>query len=285
MSVIALAPALAIDGPVPVAPRYRLLSAEGVLGRGSDRWLAGVNVWGYPHPTTSTPEAGLPQLWEPCSEGTFQVKGSESDMPTPRFDSFVCYLPVVCKSGWVGDPDALRERARAALVATLSRGVEEQLSQGTGVVSNPYFGDVNLDVLAAGSHPPLTALAYLEEAIGTTGRAGMVHLTPPVAASLGHVLERDGERLRVSGTGTPVVVGHGYQGADPVSAPSPAAGQSWIFATGQVEVYVSELEVVPETAVEALDRESNLLTYRAEVSVLAMWDTGLQAGVLCDWSP
>jgi hypothetical protein len=244
----------------------------------SDRWLNGVNVWGYP--------CDVPANWDPCSVGTFRNKGSESTQPVPRFDSFVAYLPISCTMGHLGPPEEFAQRAVKAMDATVSMAIEDSLSQGSGVVTNPYFGDTNLDILGGGAVAPNVGLAYLEDAIGATGRRGMIHMTPSVAAYLGYsYLTTDGVTAHVLGTGTPVAVGDGYIGADPASGSSPSAGQSWMFATGPVEVYMTATELIADNVKESLDRSDNTLTYRAEVSVLAMWDTCLQAGVLVDWSP
>ena len=38
------------------------------------------------------------------------------------------------------------------------------------------------------------------------------------------------------------------------------------------------------TAKESIDRSDNVVTFRAEFYVLAIWDTALQAAVLVDWA-
>jgi hypothetical protein len=241
----------------------------------SDRWLNGVNVWSYPCET--------PQNWDPCSGDD---KDDTSAQNIPRFDSFTAYLPISCVMGHLGQPEDFAQRAVRAFDATVSMAVEDALAQGSGVSTNPYFGDTNLDILGGGTVTPAVGLAYLEDAIGATGRQGMIHMTPSVAAYLGYsYLTTDGVSAHVLGTGTPVAVGDGYIGADPASGGSPAAGQSWMFATGPVQVYMTATELMAPTVAGSLDRSDNTLTYRAEVGVLAMWDTCLQAGVLVDWTP
>lgn len=142
MSVTAVGPALAIDGPLPVSPPYRLLSIPGVVVGDGDRWMNGVNVDGYPSDT--------PSLWEPCSTGTFRTKVEGGALPQPRFDAFVIYEPITCSTLGMGDPGSFAERARVVLEATESFGVEEALSQGITLSTNPFFGDANLDILAGG---------------------------------------------------------------------------------------------------------------------------------------
>jgi hypothetical protein len=275
MSVVAVGPALDLDGPLPVAPEYSLLSIPGVVVADGGRWLNGVNVDGYP--------CDVPSLWEPCSEGTFRTKSDESDQPSPRFDSFVVYLPITCSSLGMGDPDAFANRAERALEATLSFGVEQGLSQGVVGSLNPFFGDTNATLLAGGAAvTPEVGLRYLEDAIGATGRKGMIHATPATVAAWEFEALRTNSILETV-NGTPVASGGGYIGADPAAGASPAAGQAWAFATGPVEVRLAGVTI---TAIsETLDRSDNTVTFRAERFVLPLWDGCLQAAVLIDWTP
>lgn len=293
-TITAIGPAFAVDGPLPVPPAYRLLSVPGVLVAESDRILNGVNVWGYP--------CDLPSGWDPCGPGEEgpsmrfgaiinldpgSTKENESDWNIPRFDSFQLYLPIECYTGHTGDPAEFAARAVKVLDATVSAAVEAALSNGAPVTTNPFFGDVNMAVINGGvSVPVATGLAYLEEAIAATGRQGLIHLTPPAAAALGYsYLQEDGLSLHVLGSRTPVSVGQGYVGAQPVMYGAAAAGQSWIFATGPVRVYMTPTELVAPSVSESLDRSDNTLTYRAETDVVAYWDGCLQVGALVDWSP
>jgi hypothetical protein len=247
-----------------------------VRSEDATRVLNGVNVWGYPE--------GCSELWEPCAEGTFRTKVDTSTQSTPRFDAFVVYKPITCSSISVGDPGEFSSRAARVLEATLSAGVEEALAAGVEGSSNPFFGDANVDDLTGGvAVSPGVGLSYLEEAIGTTCREGMIHATPAVIAALeafpvGGVPDT---RL-ITANGTPVVSGMGYQGVDTPFLDSPGDTQDWIFATGPVEVHLGPL--VLGDIRDSLDRSDNTVTFRAERYVLAVWDGALQAAVLVDWS-
>lgn len=270
MSVTAVGPALGINGPLPVAPPYSLLKAPGVLA-GTREWLNGVSVWGYPCDT--------PELWEPCSSGTFRVKSDESEWNVPRFDSFAAYHPFMCST--ISGAEAFAERAEAVIDATISHAVEQALSQGVDGSTNAFFGDTNLTALAsAAAVTPDEGLSYLENAIGATGRMGLIHADPAVVSAWGFDKLETGGVLRTA-NGTPVVSGGGYIGADPVSESTAAAGQSWVFATGPVQVYVED--AARTELMEYVDQSNNLATYRAEKYALAMWDTCLQVAVLIDW--
>lgn len=271
----AVGPRLDLDGPRPVAPPHSLLKTEGVVvEEDAGRWLNGVNIMPYP--------SDVPSLWEPCSEGTFRIKDDGLGFQIVTFDSFVCYIPVTCST--LGVWQDLAGQAESVLEATYSMGVEQALASGVSGSSNPYFGDANLDILGGGAVSAATALAYLEDAIGETGRMGIIHATPAIVSVLAaDKLEGTEEGALITSNGTPVVSGDGYIGADPDMGTSPSAGQGWMFATGPVEVRLGPL-VITDLA-ESLDRSDNEITFRAERYVLATWDGVLQSGILVDWSP
>lgn len=273
----AVGPAVSLDGPLPVAPPHSLLMQEGVVvERDATRVLNGVNVWAYP--------TGCSSLWEPCSDGTYRTKSSESEQPTSRFDSFVVYKPVTCSSIGLRDPDELARRAEAVLDATISAAVERAFAEGVDQSSNPFFGDANVDDLTSGTAvAPKVGQSMLEETIGATCRQGMLHFTPAIVSSLQPwpVTGREAEAL-VSVNGTPIVSGMGYQGIDTPWLASPGVGEDWAYASGPVRVYLGP--VVLTSVRDTLERETNVLTFRAERYVLALWDGVLQAAALIDWT-
>lgn len=285
----AVGPALDLDGPLPVAPEHGLLqtlqSMPGMVVTDNNRVFNGVNVWGYPTAT--------PSLWEPCSSGTFRDKNETYDADTPRFDGLVAYLPIVC-STITQDPAETAARATAALNATLSFGLEQALAKGVTGSTNPYLGDSNLTQLGGAAVLPEAGLAFLENAIGATGRQGIIHMTPGVIGKLGYNLIREvdpdgvddsGDEYLETAVGTPVVSGGGYINTDPSgkTGSDPTVGQEWAFATGPVMVY---LEGAPTLSpFEYIERDTNTVVFRAERYVLPLWDTSLQSGVLIDWTP
>lgn len=275
-TVTAIGPALAIDGPLPLVRPHRLLSLPGVLvNDGSDRWMNGVNVYPFPEET--------PALWEPCSSGTYRDKSEGAGVDRPRFDAFGLYIPITCSALSIGDWREFASRAEKVLDATISHGIEEALSQGVDTSSNPYLGDAGVTVLGGGAVSAAVGLAYLEDAIGATGRGGILHATPSVITAWGELLDEvDGVLLTKNGT--PVAAGSGYIGAT-ANGSSPAAGQSYAFASGPVQVRMSETQLVAPDINGTLDTSTNDVTFRAERYALATWDTALQSAVLIDWTP
>ena len=273
-------PATTLDGPLPVAPEYSLLNTLRALGnvREDSRIFNGVNVWGYPSDT--------PSLWEPCSSGTYRDKESDSDWDQERFDGLVAYLPITC-STITADPEEFARRAELTLAATLSFGVEQALAKGVTGSTNPFFGDTNLSQLGGAAVLPQAGLNFLENAIGQTGRQGMIHATPGTVSAWNFVnLVTEGtDGVIRTANGTPVASEGGIYNTDPSgkTGSDPAVGQEWAFATGPVLVYLED--VVSLTPREYIDRESNEIIYHAERAILPLWDTSLQSGVLIDWTP
>lgn len=272
-SYVGVGPAAQLDGPLPQPPKHSLLSVPGVLYTDEVRWRTGVAMWSYP--------CGVPSLWEPCSEGTYREKDTDSETKSPRFDPFAAYFPFECST--ISGVEDFADRAESVLNATISYAVEKALADGVPNSANPFFGDGELDQLGGGPVTPQVGLSFLENAIAATGRQGIIHATPGTVAQWGHLETVDGV-LRTS-SGTPIASGGGYLDADPVgkTGSTPANGVEWAFATGPVAVYLGE--ATRPTVPEFVDATTNLGTYIAERFVVAAWDTCLQSGVLIDWTP
>ena len=268
-------PRLDLRGPLPVAPLHSLLNTPGVVVADDDagRWLNGVNLIGYP--------ASVPLTWNACvaedTTGGIKEDGEAGDQA--QFDPFVCYLPVTCSA--LSYP-YIRDWSEVVLEATYSYAVEQGLVGAieAGLTPNPSLGDANVTVLGGGTaKSPLSALSYLENAIGATGRKGFIHATPAIISQLDTDTFLNPDEL-ITTNGNQVVSGDGYIGAS-ANGVAPAAGQDWMFASGPVEVRISPLAITDLR--ESLDRSDNVITFRAERWVLATWDTSLQVAVLVDW--
>lgn len=266
-----------VDGTTPSAPLHNLLSIPGVLQSGG-RWDGGVNVWGYTSDNPST--------WTACAEGTYRQKDEGEPVASEGFDSFVIYVAIQCSTlGIANDLPAFARRADAVLNATQSFAIEAALAKGVDGLNNKYLGDPDLIVLAS-NVSPIVGLSYLENAIAATGRQGLIHVTPAVAAQLDLDLSNNnagGPLMSLSGN--PISVGGGYIGTDPDDETSPDTSHDWIFATGPVQARVSEILVGPDDISGMVDPETNEVIYRAEKLANVSWDGVLQVGVLVDWTP
>ena len=278
MSTTTLGPPVRIDGPYPQPPRFRLVDVATIVPEAEDYWMSGAQVQAYP--------PDLPHTWNPCtpseSTGTKEEGGL---IPAPLFGAFTAYLAETCTSRGIVSEEQFTARALAAFGAVESYAVELEFSQGLSMTANPFLADADADILTSGPTGIRAGMALLEEAIGATGRAGVIHLTPgaATAARSEHLVDSDGTYLRTI-LGTPVVVGDGYIGAVPDGEDAPDLAESWAFATGPVQIRRSDIFINPPTLAEALDREINQVTYRAERYYLVDWDTALQAAILLDWT-
>lgn len=278
-TITAVGPALNLDGPLPVAPEYSLVNTLRALGylRTDSRIYNSVSLWGYP--------VGTPSVWDVCSAGT-DTKDSESDWDQPLFAGVTAYFPITC-STITARPEEFADRAERVLDATFSFAVEEALAQGISGSTNPYFGDTHLTQLGGAAVLPQAGLNYLENAIGATGRQGIIHATPGTISAWNFVnlLTENGEGYIETTNGTPVVSGGGYIDTDPSgkTGSTPASGIEWAFATGPVLLY--QQDGVRVTRDQYIDRSINEIVYRAERDFVALWDTSLQSGVLIDWTP
>jgi hypothetical protein len=271
-------PPAVLDGPLPAPYPYGLLAAATVVPETDERWANGARVWGYP--------AGPPETFDPCSAGSFRVKEEGGIIPLPLFGAYTAYLAITCTARGIGSDSEFQDRARLAFLAVEQYAAELELARGLTMPANPYLGDANADVLGGAAVGPEEGLALLEGAIGSSGRAGMIHAGRDTASAWGTTggLRVQSDRL-LTFLGTPVAAGGGYQGVVPDGEAALSADQGYAFATGPVQVRRSAaVEILPGTLAEALDRENNVVTFRAERNYLVDWDTQLQAAVLVDRS-
>lgn len=281
--------AILVNGPVPSPPEFNLLTvarpfdSPDVGENVPERWAMGMAVWPY------SPD--LPSGHDPCADGTFAIKGSGSTSAVPKFASFTAYLAEHCSTlGTAWDIEGYADRAVAAFAGVEYYALEKQLMSGSYNASAPWICDLSVTypTASATAISAEAALEFLEDAIGGTGRRGVIHATPStvIAWARDWLVFKQGNQL-VTTNGTPVVSGAGYIGAHPVAQPADAATsrKSWAFATGPI-VYQrgSEIIQLPRTPAEAIDRSYNTVTYRAERDYIVGWDQQLQAAVHIDRS-
>lgn len=275
-------PVFFVDGPPPVAPRFRLTETLANLGwersADSDHWMLGARMWAY--------SADLPFAWDPCSAGTFRVKDDGDPGATPDFGTFVAVVGETCSTLTVGvNQNAFAERARRVFDARESYAVEKELATGNALGDAfPKLQDATL--LNSGTAVSSKAgLALLEDAIGATASGGIIHATPGTGSAWGEFRLTESNGVLRTTVGTPVAVGDGYIGVTPDDdAGALSTGQAWAFATGPMEMRRGALTILPGDVREAMDRENNTVTYRAERPYLLTWDDTFLVAVLIDWT-
>lgn len=123
------------------------------------------------------------------------------------------------------------------------------------------------EVISSTGVSPERALALIEGSIASspTGSRGIIHMSRDVASSLGSRLiykiksREDENSFAVTRLGTFVVIGSGYSGSGPVGQANaaPSLTNKWIYATGNVSVYLGVSEAVNEDISQGFKPETN----------------------------
>lgn len=216
---------------------------------------------------------GTETFIDDCPPASGFTKPNERNLFFCDADPFLAIGSFDCSP--VGRPaDQAFETARRRLLAWEGRQVERTL--WTGVSSN---GDVNpsfafgnescdlapVDLNPAGAVDAPTAISLIEAAFADEiACGGLIHVPSSVAPFLRSHKQfvEDGGKLYSPG-GSRYVVGRGYPGSGPANAAA-AAGEAWIFATGDMVLARSNVIMVPETVAEGVNRLVNNITIRAE---------------------
>lgn len=271
-----LGPALPVDGPIPAPPVYSLVGAALTGETVNGHWEAGLALRPYP--------CNPGQVWDPCSSGGSRTKtetGATHIAASADYNPFVVVKAVECSTRQ-GLRDH-RERVVAAFNSLRHWSIEREFWEGNVISGNPHLAGPTTTTIATGVGLK-TAMAYLDESIGDTSQRGMIHAPKFVASQwVANQVVRDvGGQLR-SPMGNIVVSGGGYSnlgpaGTDP-NGTSPVITKSWVYATGPVQVYASEVYVTPDDEASAVNRSANTIAYRAEQTVAVLWDQCLHVAV------
>lgn len=287
MSPVAqIGPLFYVNGPLPRPPRRTFVGAVNEPDLDDPHAFNGIQVHGY------IPDTG--SVWGTCGAAPSPaVKGDQqTPNPLPEFGPVTLYLSETCSmksvmlaAGEGPTNEAFKARAAVTFAAIESAALAHEFWTGQAI-DNPHLSDANADVVTSGPTSPIYGLALLERAIANTGRWGMIHLTPELAvvlSGLGNgviVPDRDGKLYTINGT--QVVVDAGYTGEAPEGETPSGGSIEWAYATGPVELIRDAPIIVPGEIREALDRDQNEITYRAERYAIPYWDTALQAAAEID---
>jgi hypothetical protein len=121
-------------------------------------------------------------------------------------------------------------------------------------------------------------MAVLESALGDCAPGtGVIHANYGLASYLAAsflINQKDDAWYTV--TGQRLAIGAGYPGTGPANIPA-TAGTTWIFATGPVVTYRSEVFLTPERLTEAVDSRLNNVQVYAERVYSVGWSCCLFA--------
>jgi hypothetical protein len=272
MSSTTYGPPVPIDGPPPVRYPYGILSVARELTQ-DERAAMGVTILPYP--------PDVPYGFDPCAPGTFREKAVGSDWEAPLFPGFTAYTPVTCNSKGIGSDAEFRRKVSVALEQTDQHILERQLVSGEVLPDYTHVGAAGVDVISATGVSPAEAIFMLEDAIATTGRKGVIGLTPGAVGQAGFNNLRITDGHLETANGTPVIAGQGFVGQAPAGGAAASDTEQWAWAMGPVFYWRGEVYIPGDRAANT-DRVTNVTTYRAERELVVGWDGILRAAVLVD---
>lgn len=252
-----LAPLAPVDAPAAKAPTAGLISLASAGSSPGARWQGG-----YAYRPEIPASSAKAQSTTTAEEGTNFGTGLPSES--------VATIPVLLRiddsvSTFDFAVEHYQDRAKRIAEAYASQLLEHELWTGelarADSLPNRYLSNVSAIVVTGGDGvnlpSPQQGVALLMKALGDAGIGdGMIHAS-----------RADGIRLPDGWTteftlaqfGFVVVVGSGYPGTGPAGT-----GENWIYATGSVSVWLDDIDVVPDTYAEAVDRSANKATYYAQ---------------------
>jgi hypothetical protein len=169
------------------------------------------------------------------------------------------------------------ELASAHLESGRGRAIERAVQFGEAG-NEPTLANDAVDITPAGGPVSLVdAIARLEQYLGANyGGTGVLHMDRRLAAHAisDYLVVPVGDTLQTS-LGTLVAAGAGYDnafGPDESPSESPAAGSIWIYATGAVYGWRSDVGYIPDSPSGAVDRSTNTLRVLAEQTFVVAWE-------------
>lgn len=249
-------------------PKYGLLSSIELITPTDGHWAASGIEW-----EDDLCGNGTVVFLDNCPPATGFSKPAERNLQFPHADPFVALGSFDCSP--IGRPAAEAfEIARRRLLAWEQWQAEKAL--WTGVAANgtiqpnfatgsTYTGVTPTDINGGGALNPVEAMAAMEKALGDkVACGGTLHIPAGLVsffASYQLLTEEDG--VLYSPAGLRVIVGHGYPGSGPNNIAA-VAGQMWMFGTGPLLGVRSNVIMVPDLVSEAVNRNLNNITVRAE---------------------
>lgn len=273
-----------VPGPLFTPRSYGLWSVVQVPAAQADHWEMGITY------EVTCPAASL--TYDPCLAVT-GVGGSPPPPPSKAATSehalrgatpFTVYEEIDCAP--IGFYDNATAKASDALTRSEMRQVEAAFWTGKAanqqvvwphLAAQSPFVEIDGTVMQTAAVTGYGAPVDIVEGLGTLENlladcydgVGVIHvpaeLLPLMAAW--NQIERSGAQLRTK-AGNLVALGAGYSGTGPDGQQT--ANVSWIYATGAITGYRSEIRAFP--ADQSFDRSVNTVKAIAERTYLLSWD-------------
>lgn len=261
---------LQVPGPLITPAKYGLLTVTDPITPNDGHWEGGItwddDLCSDIHSTTgfcpipvsgSTPKI-TDQDFQSCCVDPFIVYGSYDCPPVGR--TAIEAFQIAQKRLHIREGNEV-ERVFWTGIAESGAVVNPSLAFG-----NEECGSAPVDLTpATGPVGVVASMGILESALGDcVPGAGVIHANYGVASFLTSsflIFPKDDAWFTV--TGQRLAIGAGYPGTGPANV-APAPGATWVFATGPIVIYRSEVFLTPEKLREAVDRNINSVQVFAE---------------------
>lgn len=268
---------LEVSGPKHIPNRYGLLTVAKPTTPEDGHWEGGI-TWNDDlcsgiHSTTE---------YCPIPVSGFTPKILDRDFQSCCADPFTIYASFDCPPIGHTASDAF-STAKKRLLIREEREVEKVFWTGIaedGANVNPSLafgnsecGSAPIDLTSAGGPVGVIAsMAVLESALGDCAPGtGVVHANFGLASFLAaNSLITKSDDQWYSVTGQRLAIGAGYPGTGPGGIAA-TAGTTWIFATGPLVIYRSEVFLTPERFADAMDAKINSVQVYAERTYAVGW--------------
>lgn len=220
-------------------------------------------------------------------------------LPPEDPDDVVYYQPPAFRTDWTcqtrtvrdEDIDIVRRKCEAATEyevarelwkGLLSAAAPYQTPTSTQTVNFALADSSAIDVTPTAGTPiasPAEALGIVERAAmeQAKGQQVMIHVDHLLAEMAPYNFRTVGNMVFTE-RGNIVVASGGYDGSSPAGA-APAAGTSWMYATGIVQVRLADIEVFTDP-VQTINRDTNTRTIWAQRYFAATFDPCVHVAAL-----
>lgn len=274
---------LLVPGPKNSPNRYGLLTVADPVTPQDGHWVGGI-TWDddlcssihssteyCPIPVTGIPPRIMDRDFQSCCADPFIIYASYDCPPIGK----------LAGDAFTTAEKRLSVREEREVERTFWTGIAEDGNQINPSLAfgNSECGSVPIDLTGSGGPVGVVAsMGVLESALGECAPGtGVIHANFGLASFLASsflINQKDDQWYTV--TGQRLAIGSGYPGTGPNNSASDP-GTTWLFATGPIVIYRSEVFLTPERFKEAMDAKLNSVQVYAQRTYAVGWSCCLFA--------
>jgi hypothetical protein len=215
----------------------------------------------------------LPSCYEVECQADHNTKTLTGEVTTITGNPFIVYSSVLCSPVGMTD-EQLYQYLYTKLVAGEQAVVERVFSLQSCAQSPGLSNNADVTTVTTGPVDLVNAISQLETAFyAAHGLPGTLHMPAALGSYLFymHQLDRDSRGIWRTAMGTAVSLGN-YAGNTPAGA-APAAGEVWVYMTGQVAIWrTPDSDLMVTNRAETLTRTTNTVTAVMEREYVVTFD-------------